>query len=152
MEAALTTLRTDGLADMKLLDAFCGYANASQNRCTVTVQSKAKFIRVCSGLKMRKYQAHDCENLKRIFIGRKYSCSHTGRYTTDVGGPTLLSAATQRTRFRNFSITLRKAEKRTHQVWLCKINSNTRYMLKITSHHSQMIHALVRYQTLKQTV
>ena len=98
----------------------------SQKRCIGTVQSKAKLI--CSGLTLRKWQAHGCENLKQILSDRKYSRSDTGCCTADVGCPTLLSAATCRTEFLNFPITPRKAEKSKHQVWLCKINSNTRFV------------------------
>jgi hypothetical protein len=110
----------------ELTDAFRGYANTPQNWCIVTVQSKAKLI--CSGLTVRKRQTHDCENLKRILAGRKYICSDTDCCTADVAEPTLLSAAACRTEFRHFPVTPRKAEKSTHQVWLCKINSNTRFV------------------------
>jgi hypothetical protein len=101
VEVALIKLWTDGLACMtKLTDAFRGYATAPQSRCIVTAQSKAKLI--CSGLTLSKWQAHGCENLKRILTGRKYSSGDTGCRTADVGGPTLISAATCRTEFRHF--------------------------------------------------
>jgi len=96
VETTLIKSWTDGLADMtKLTDAFRCYTTSPQNRCILTVQSKVKLI--CSGLILRKWQALDCENLKRILTGRKYNCSDTGCCTADVGGPTLLSAATCRT-------------------------------------------------------